>query len=63
MGFWGLMDFIRHHFHADCITKWLKVNGVCPICRKKLEEMGQPEGESAEASKNNIRFFGGINFI
>jgi len=28
-----------HHFHADCIKKWLKVNGICPICRKKLEEI------------------------
>jgi len=39
-----------HHFHADCITKWLKVNGICPICRKKLEEMNQPAASSAEPS-------------
>ncbi|KAI8837070.1 hypothetical protein BC829DRAFT_405234 [Chytridium lagenaria] len=27
-----------HHFHPDCIGNWLKVNGTCPVCRKRIQE-------------------------
>ncbi|KAL8137503.1 hypothetical protein V2J09_003504 [Rumex salicifolius] len=23
----------NHHFHATCITKWLKMNATCPLCK------------------------------
>jgi hypothetical protein len=26
----------KHVFHGECITKWLKVNGTCPVCRFSL---------------------------
>ncbi|KAI9347963.1 hypothetical protein DFJ73DRAFT_835970 [Zopfochytrium polystomum] len=26
----------NHHYHPLCIENWLKVNGTCPICRKKV---------------------------
>ena len=26
----------RHEFHKKCIDKWLKIDGVCPICRFKV---------------------------
>jgi E3 ubiquitin-protein ligase BIG BROTHER-like protein len=26
-----------HLYHQDCITKWLKINKVCPVCKHELE--------------------------
>lgn len=26
----------RHHYHAACVTKWLKVNKTCPVCKYEL---------------------------
>lgn len=26
-----------HGFHADCVDKWLRSNGSCPICKHRLE--------------------------
>ncbi|XP_020588141.1 E3 ubiquitin protein ligase RIE1 [Phalaenopsis equestris] len=23
----------NHHFHSACITKWLKINATCPLCK------------------------------
>ncbi|KAJ3214012.1 hypothetical protein HDU67_002156 [Dinochytrium kinnereticum] len=34
----------NHNFHPHCIENWLKVNGTCPVCRKKVEEELSPEG-------------------
>ena len=25
-----------HIFHSDCIKKWMKTNGICPICKSKI---------------------------
>ena len=27
-----------HHFHEGCLKDWLKINGQCPVCRKKVEK-------------------------
>eukprot|EP00977_Amphora_coffeiformis_P003653 scaffold710_cov171-Amphora_coffeaeformis.AAC.22 len=27
-----------HGFHADCVDKWLRTNGSCPICKHRLEK-------------------------
>ncbi|KAI9355965.1 hypothetical protein DFJ73DRAFT_249534 [Zopfochytrium polystomum] len=27
-----------HHFHPTCIESWLKVNGTCPVCRKRVTD-------------------------
>ncbi|KAL4456867.1 hypothetical protein ABPG74_014505 [Tetrahymena malaccensis] len=29
----------KHHFHAKCIKQWVKINGVCPICKRDLKEL------------------------
>ncbi|NP_001148879.2 uncharacterized protein LOC100282498 [Zea mays] len=26
----------RHHYHAACVTRWLKVNKTCPVCKYEL---------------------------
>lgn len=23
----------NHHFHIDCIDKWLHINATCPLCK------------------------------
>ena len=28
----------KHHFHSQCITSWLEINGICPICRARVAE-------------------------
>lgn len=25
-----------HHFHSDCIDKWLAINKICPVCREEI---------------------------
>lgn len=26
----------NHHFHSACITKWLKINATCPLCKYNI---------------------------
>jgi len=27
-----------HHYHIDCVDKWLSVKKTCPICQKAIVE-------------------------
>ena len=27
----------KHIFHVDCLSKWLEVNQICPICRETID--------------------------
>ncbi|XP_058078941.1 E3 ubiquitin-protein ligase At1g12760-like isoform X1 [Magnolia sinica] len=26
----------NHHFHSDCIVKWLRINATCPLCKYNI---------------------------
>lgn len=26
----------KHFFHTDCVDKWLKINALCPLCKKEV---------------------------
>lgn len=30
-----------HHFHSACITKWLKMNATCPLCKYNILKGGE----------------------
>ncbi|KAL4451038.1 hypothetical protein ABPG74_021360 [Tetrahymena malaccensis] len=42
-----------HHYHYDCVVKWLNISGVCPICKKPLEQYVQ----ELEDVKQNYQFY------
>lgn len=42
-----------HHFHADCLKKWLKINGLCPVCRHSVFKDAAAQNKDEDASNNN----------
>lgn len=35
----------NHHFHLDCIEKWLQINATCPLCKFSITESSSRERE------------------
>jgi len=38
----------KHHFHADCITMWLKKNKFCPFCKKDIDYTDKQPQQTTE---------------
>ncbi|KAH9323106.1 hypothetical protein KI387_017745, partial [Taxus chinensis] len=36
-----------HHFHVDCVDKWLKINATCPLCKHEISDSSEVASESA----------------
>lgn len=55
-----------HAFHIKCIDNWLKVNNVCPICRRNPNEpptvvvANENSHENRNTMKQDILVFFGI---
>ncbi|CAF4960597.1 unnamed protein product, partial [Rotaria sp. Silwood1] len=64
-----------HHFHEECILRWLRMHGTCPTCRVTLEgdntsnreyynffpNHRQQQQSSSSSRNNNRRNNGGNN--
>jgi len=30
----------NHHFHFGCISRWLRINATCPLCKFNIKAKG-----------------------
>jgi len=38
----------KHYFHQDCLIRWIKLQGWCPVCRAKIETEKVTENENKQ---------------
>jgi len=36
-----------HHFHAECIDRWLPLNKSCPFCKQHIDQQPSPSSFSS----------------
>jgi len=37
----------NHHFHSECVTDWLMLNKLCPICKKEIDKKPEKQPQVA----------------
>uniref|UniRef100_J3LP96 RING-type domain-containing protein n=1 Tax=Oryza brachyantha TaxID=4533 RepID=J3LP96_ORYBR len=37
-----------HRFHGECLERWLRVHGTCPMCRRPVTVPPPPPAEEEE---------------
>lgn len=42
-----------HCFHKDCVARWLKVSGTCPVCRYSLVNQGNSQQNDQNHNNGN----------
>lgn len=46
-----------HHFHKNCIDRWIKCKNICPMCRRQAfanEEEDEEEEEEEEVDNTDL---------
>ncbi|KAK4741391.1 hypothetical protein SAY87_024979 [Trapa incisa] len=43
-----------HRFHGDCIERWLRIHGSCPVCRFKLPAADHEEEKKREEPRGGV---------
>ncbi|GAY36667.1 E3 ubiquitin-protein ligase MPSR1 [Citrus sinensis] len=44
----------KHKFHANCIEKWLGIQGSCPVCRYKMPVEEEESGNKRDERRREI---------
>lgn len=45
-----VLPVCEHSFHPECVSEWLQINGICPLCRVPVERSPDAESTNAPAS-------------
>eukprot|EP00123_Amoebidium_parasiticum_P018730 comp24272_c0_seq1/m.45283 comp24272_c0_seq1/g.45283 ORF comp24272_c0_seq1/g.45283 comp24272_c0_seq1/m.45283 type:complete len:360 (-) comp24272_c0_seq1:434-1513(-) len=40
----------KHHFHRECVDKWLGLNQACPLCLRNIDGSSQPQANTSNMS-------------